>query len=650
MVKYLFTTSHSIPTATKAVSLISINETLSKQSYFLSNPEGFFYRHADTGFKSKWAGFWAGDKKLIEFFDFRVGGEFLGEHNCVSLYYDFLKAIHCHELPTGEKINQKIWMPRQKPFLVLELLSKKEIDAELEIAFNFRGISENAHHRKYSVLNGKKLSVENEAGKCVVSVLKGKSSFEPREQYSTHFPKNEEQDFFVPGLLKLSGKRIVVQIASRKFIEPMKNELLHKHKRVSKTAARISTDETRLNRTIEFSVKALDLLRVRNGYIAGLPWFQQAWGRDLFWSLPAMTELGLFEECRESLLFFASASRKGQIPNYVFGKEKTFNSVDATPLYIIAAEKFFSQSNDTALLKKISKTLVACTRFIESRMDESDGFIRHDFDSRETWMDTLDRKEKAVEVQALCIKALESFACLKPQLSKISPLLKARAEWAEIKAWELHEEFSRKFFHKGFYVDRIYHNKKELSRTTNALVPLFLGLEKKDGVLNAFESEEFWTDRGPTTISKNSHLFNPESYHQGKTWSLCNGWMTGAQFLAGREEKAWKTFSLFEEEQWRDSIGCIGECWNSENLEQTGCPNQLWGNAIMLRVLFECAFGLKVNAAEKKLLVKPRIGSRIGKAKILLRVGGREGILKFGSGNEKPYFSLPGFKIIEADD
>ena len=95
--------------------MISKTNPLDKYSYFLSNKDAFFYRYCDTGFKDKWTGFWSAGTKFLEFFDFQVNNEFLGEKNCISVYYDSLKAIHSHELSNGERVNKKIWMPREKP-------------------------------------------------------------------------------------------------------------------------------------------------------------------------------------------------------------------------------------------------------------------------------------------------------------------------------------------------------------------------------------------------------------------------------------------------------------------------------------------------------------------------------------------------------
>ncbi len=625
-------------------SLISKTRPFGTNSYFLSNPSAFFFRFADTGFKNKWTGFWSSGSKFVEFFDFRVGNEFLGEQNASLLYYDFLKAIHSHRLSGGELVNQKVWLPREKPFLVIELLSKKEIDSVFELAVNIRSISENVHERKYTVKKGKRLAVESPAGKLLVSVLKGKYSFEETGEYRHHFPSGEEQSYFVPGLFSLSGKRIVLQIAAGKHYSIKKNELLHKYKRVSKTASRIVSDSQQLNQALEFAVNAVELLRSKKCFLAGLPWFQQCWGRDLFWSLPAMTALGLFEDSRDSFKLFAAASVNGRIPNYLFGKERSLNSIDATPLFLIALEHYLRYSKDSALLKKLSGTLLKCIGFLESRQDESDGFILHDLSANETWMDSLNRRDKAVEVQALFISALKAFASI-ASFPGAGKKLRKKAVWAETEASKLTNSFEKKFYHGEFFADRICDGRVDKTRRVNSLVPLFLGISSKPGVLRAFESEEFMTPKGICSISRFDHRFSPDSYHEGKVWSLANAWLAGSEFLAGNWKKGWRLFEMLASDSTKDALGCIGECWQPLTLKQTGCPNQLWGNAMLLRLFFEFALGLKVNAFTKSISLKPVIGERALRVKLALRLGSKEGMLVFDSKKQKAAFSLPGYKV-----
>ena len=363
----------------------------------------------------------------------------------------------------------------------------------------------------------------------------------------------------MPGTWKLRGKHIALKISVGKNFSLAKNELLHKSKAAKKRNSVFRLGNSALNSSLESAVAATELLRGRDSFVAGLPWFQQYWSRDLFWSLPAIVSLGQFEEAKRSLELFAANAKKGQIPNFLFRGSRAFNSIDATPLFLIALEKYALQSGDRGFIKKMSKPALRALEFLESRRDEKDGFVLHDLDSSETWMDTLRRGEKAVEVQALFIRALESASSFFRLLDRPPKRFAEKAEWAEFEASELLQKFNSAFLEKGFYADRISGGKPDRSRRINALVPLFLGFPEKGGMVEAFESPEFLTPRGIVPLSRNDPRFNPESYHEGAVWSLGNAWLCGAQFLCGKTESAWKTFGLIASDAGRDSLGCIGE-------------------------------------------------------------------------------------------
>ncbi|MCX6802747.1 MAG: hypothetical protein NT067_06575 [Candidatus Diapherotrites archaeon] len=625
--------------------MIRKTASLGTISCFLSNPDAFFYRFGDTGFKNKWAGFWSHGVKFLEFFDFKAGEEFLGEQNCIEIQYDFLKATHLHRLKDGSLVSQKIWMPRSGGALVLELSSKKEITAGLELAVNMRQVHENFHGRRYSVRAGNRLVVESDLGKLFIMPLKGKASFNANPQYRSHCPGGEQQCYFVPGIFRLAGKKIVLSVSAENFFRPEKNELLHKSKNFSKLTSAIETENTDLNKALGNAASAIELLRGKDSYIAGLPWFQQYWARDVFWSLPAITMLGLHENAKQSLSIFAEHSMKGQVPNYIFGKEKTFNAIDSTPLFLIALEHYCRNSGDRAFAEKISEAALQSIAFLESRRDPADGFILHDNGCNETWMDTLNRPEKAVEVQALYIASLKAFSQFASHLKRPERKIKEQADWAGKEALEMQKKFDSEFFRHGFFIDRIKAEKKDSTRRASALVPLFLNVSSRKEILDAFRSEEFSNGRGVLSLSRFDQKFSPESYHEGKVWSLCNGLMGGAEFLLGNPENGWHYLELLLAELERDALGCIGECWNPATLQQTGCPNQLWGDAMALRLFNEFALGLKVDAFNKTISLSPKLCGRISFAEMRLSLGAKEGILKIRPKSSTAAFSLPGYKI-----
>jgi len=623
---------------------MEIETGLNSQSFFLSNKNAFIYRFADTGFKNKWTGFWSNGKKFVEFIAFKANNEFLSEQNCHKFEYDYVKGIHSHKLLDGTEIKQAVWTPKNKPFFVAELSSEKKIRVELLLAANIRKIDENSHKHKYMIKEENGIEISNGLGQLSVSALRGKFSFEKKPEYKTHKPQGEIQNYFVPGVIRLKGKNIAVQFSAGKK-QSLNNELGKKTNAMKKLNERVWADNSQLTQVSDFAANAIELLRFNESFAAGLPWFQQFWARDVFWSLPALTELGFYREAADSLKLFALNARDGQIPNYVFGKSKTFNSIDSTPLFVIALEHYARWSNDQGTMKKLAPHALNAMQFLESRVDETDGFVVHDQKRKETWMDTLKRKDKAVEVQALYLKALQAFPSLVLAMKNPRKKMRREAGESEMRAIGLRDKLDNAFYSNGFFADRIENGKPVRNRTVNALVPLFLGVSERRAVLKPFNSKEFFTDRGPCTLSRNSPDFSAEGYHTGKVWSLSNGWLAGAEFLLGSEENAWSTIARMCPDFQRDALGCIGECWNPDSLKQTGCLNQLWGNAMITRLIVEFALGVRVDACEKKILVNPKMNGMASRIKLKIKAGAKEGLLEIRPENYSAFISLNNWSV-----
>ena len=77
------------------------------------------------------------------------------------------------------------------------------------------------------------------------------------------------------------------------------------------------------------------------GFIAGLPWFNQIWGRDAGLIVSGAIDLGYFREARNSLETLIRFSREGEIPNVIhFDGRVEFGSLDATPLFLVSFAKY----------------------------------------------------------------------------------------------------------------------------------------------------------------------------------------------------------------------------------------------------------------------------------------------------------------------
>jgi glycogen debranching enzyme len=347
------------------------------------------------------------------------------------------------------------------------------------------------------------------------------------------------------------------------------------------------------------------------GYFAGYPWFTQFWGRDLCWIIPALVDYGNFEAARESLKTLATFQSDGCIPNTIYTQRKLdYNSIDATPLWIIALENYITSSGDIEFLDIVKDDLMKAVKWCRKKDVDNDGFIEHE--SKSTWMDSLDREGKAVEAQVFWIQSLRSAGDILKILGDISG-----GDKLEKEAIEVEQKFEKLYWNEkeNFYFDTISNG--DNTKTINSIFPLFFGISSNpEKVLKIIESEEFSSPFGVRTISKNEYLYSPNSYHRGSVW----GWITAltscAEFKNNRTEKGLEYLKILFNNLNQNCVGAIGEAWNSENNSiqlqkefgyEPGACLQGWSSALVIRCIDEFMLGIKTDALNNTIIVSPSL-------------------------------------------
>jgi glycogen debranching enzyme len=350
-------------------------------------------------------------------------------------------------------------------------------------------------------------------------------------------------------------------------------------------------------------------LETNKAYYSGLPWFLQYWARDLFWSLPAVIDLGEFEKAKKILKMFSENASNGQIPNTIYNNKPEFLGIDTTTLWIITLAHYYRNSNDIAFLKNCKSQLNAALAFLRQRDIDNDGLLEHDEKQGETWMDSRNRKQNAVEVQALYVKAMEEAEFLFSVFGEEKKVNELKAMvFLSLDAFEKFKVFD------SFLADRLIEKTPVSEQSCNALVPIMLGTcNKKTAkhILLEIESNVFDATKGTRAVSKFEKDYSPVSYHSGMVWSLTTAWASAAEFYCSRSEKGEHFLHKLIEDLQQDALGCVGECWNAETSELSGCGLQLWGSAFIVRIIDEFLLGIKANAKEKTFFVSPRLPNSI---------------------------------------
>ena len=158
------------------------------------------------------------------------------------------------------------------------------------------------------------------------------------------------------------------------------------------------------------------------GIWAGLPWFNNYWGRDSFISFTgAVVTSGRFGLARDILRSFSkfqmtddSSPDYGRIPNRVTNNEVIYNTADGSLWFVLALNAYLNYSGDADFAKEMQPVTGKIIAGGLKRADEN-GFLRHG--DAETWMDAVGpggpwtpRGDRAVDIQALWYSALEAGA------------------------------------------------------------------------------------------------------------------------------------------------------------------------------------------------------------------------------------------------
>ncbi|PIO00374.1 hypothetical protein COT72_01560 [archaeon CG10_big_fil_rev_8_21_14_0_10_43_11] len=608
------------------------------ETYFLANRHVFFHRGANAKFENKWHGLWVGDYKVFDSFSYeiRVDGKTIDllEH-ATNFSYHGSKSVHAYGI-SGLHVEEICFIPQKVPALVSVLSLKNDSNKDIHVQVvlrahvNHRAREINWHNTEYKTLfekHGEYVSVKSSNERyALFGSKKGFTvSFSNQGVFNEYVDGKDKQRTFMPGDYVVNvpikaGERVKVPfffgattrglkdmlvsfIDLRDYYEKRFQEVSRHFKHVSDSFEVVITPE--IEELVAWSTINLELLKHDSHLFAGLPWFSQYWGRDTLWSLNAFLHVGAFDFVKRILKHYLSVLAKGNaevpagtVPNveYLSG-ERDYNSLDATPLLVLAVGEYVKHTGDVTFLKEHSNALAHISRWFES-LDEK-GFLRPFNTKNTTWMDTLGRT-KAIEVQALYVSAARSLGELHDILgsSELSHFFNERAKTAlgVIESYWLAD--------KGYFKD----TSENASLTPNQLVPIMLGLvepTRANKVLSRMLESDMLGEWGVRSLSQKEEGFFADAYHQGSAWGLTNAWLVCALLSQSRVSDAVSMLRRIHKDLSTAAIGCISETYSGEPQKPSGCSLQLWSSALIIRAIDEFMFGIKPNLAKKVVTLSP---------------------------------------------
>jgi glycogen debranching enzyme len=397
----------------------------------------------------------------------------------------------------------------------------------------------------------------------------------------------------------------------------------------------------RQNSTIMKLIRAFEKARISMEYLkahydelgpgicAGLPRFPNYWARDTGWSLRGYLSLGDYQFVLSVIENFfrrqarrnSKAVNRGELPMIISGKaflhSSTFGSADSTFLFPWVVKEYVYSTGDVDYLKRRWDNITDLINWGFTKDLDNDGFIEHGFTGvaeklpiqDSTWMDHIDRRKSANDVQALFYESLKIGSELaeavedKYHYEKWSSHAKKLREKINIEYWN--EE-------NGFYYDTIRRDgTKDSSLRPNALILLVTEAvkdrSKGELILRRVEKNDLTTPWGVRTLSSLDPKYHPTLYHDGAVWPLVTGWAAISEIKFGRGEQA-----LYYVESMAERIllenGMFAETYRGDRPEPfNSCILQAWSVGMYIYAIREMMLGMKIDMLKNQIRFEPQI-------------------------------------------
>lgn len=387
------------------------------------------------------------------------------------------------------------------------------------------------------------------------------------------------------------------------------------------------------------------------GIYAGLPWFNEYWGRDMFISMPgAVLVNGQFETAKEILSDFScfqdrdTASRTlGRIPNRANMDGILYNTADGTPRFVMQVEDYIRYSGDTAFIRQIYPAVSLSINAAIQNYTDNKGYLLHA--DADTWMDVKrngipgsPRGNRANDIQALWYQQLMAGKYMAGyRQDEVSA-----AQWGAL-AEKLKRNFERDYVdcESAFIVDHLnIDGTCDMQVRPNQLY-VFELLDDEDLKMRITRRvwEELVYPWGTGSLIQTDPDFHPQhenweyyhkddAYHNGTVWLWNNGHAMQRMIEMNQPDIAWHLFVNMNRQALAEgAVGSLSENADAYPREgnvwanRSGTFLQAWSNAEHLRVWYQYFLGIRPDMIRGEVVIEPKLPLVVTDLQFRERVG-----------------------------
>lgn len=355
-----------------------------------------------------------------------------------------------------------------------------------------------------------------------------------------------------------------------------------------------------------------------DGQRPGFAWY---FGRDSMWSSLALSASGDFSTTRAALDFLGKYQRSdGKIPHEISQAADLvpwftaypypYASVDATPLFIIAADDYCTHSGDINFGREKWDKLWKAYEFLRSTYDP------HGFPQNAAfghgWVEggplhPVKAELYQVAVGAAALRALAHVASLIGKAQESAKLTNEFQQQKELLNQLFWSEEKRAF---AFALDANYGRMDVPS--VLASVPMWFELldeGKAERMINLLSAPELQTDWGMRLISSKASQYSPSGYHFGSVWPLFTGWAAVGEYKYHRSLPAYENLRTNALLTLDGSLGHVTEVLSGDYYEplSTASPHQIWSAAMVVSPILRGMLGLDVDAVAHTVRFAPHV-------------------------------------------